>query len=250
MLVSRVCKSILGELSHVVQKYMTPNCEDYCDFSIINEDTKGLAIMLHGMSDYPKQFYYHIDEFKKIPNIALFVPKILDKGLNTLENCGTDIYNKINLTNVIKYNIPIYLIGISNGGRICLYLFTKIIEQYKNIYVTTLGSPLNGTYMANIALSTRLYVCTKYYNKGHVLEELTMNSDTAKELIKSCSKHDIFKTNTKFYSANQDVVVFPYTCSTIDGFNNSFIDECGHDGLIVKCYKDQINWLLSKTINC
>lgn len=34
----------------------------------------------------------------KIPNIALFVPKILDKGLNTLENCGKDIYDKIDLT--------------------------------------------------------------------------------------------------------------------------------------------------------
>jgi len=71
-----------------------------------------------------------------------------------------------------------------------------------------------------------------------------MNSDTAKELINACFKHDIFKTNTKFYSANEDLVVFPYTCSTIDSHNNTFIDECGHDGLIVKCYKDQINWLL------
>lgn len=70
-----------------------------------------------------------------------------------------------------------------------------------------------------------------------------MNSDTAKHI----SYYNIFKTNTKFYSSNQDPVVFPYTCSTIDSNNNSFIDECGHDGLIVKCYKDQINWLLSKT---
>ena len=30
------------------------------------------------MNDYPKQFHYHIDEFKKMENIALFVPKILD----------------------------------------------------------------------------------------------------------------------------------------------------------------------------
>ena len=63
-----------------------------------------------------------------------------------LEICGKDIYDKINLTNIIKYNIPIYLIVISNGGRICLYLFTKIIDHYKNIYVTTSVLPLYGTY--------------------------------------------------------------------------------------------------------
>ena len=244
-----LASAVYFEAYNTAEMLMSPNYEEYHNFPIINEDTKAVVMAFHGMNNYPKQFRRHFEELKKIVDIAIFAPKILDRGVNTLEKTGKDIYDKIDMTNIIKYNIPVFLLGISNGGRICLYIFDKFvsIHNYKNIYLSTLGSPLNGTYMANIALSFGALhnLVPNYYGKGFVLEELKSGSDVAKDLLHRCMSYDIFKTNTKFYAADQDNVVFPYTCSTINGYDNTHVSGCSHNGLMIKCSKDQVDWIFN-----
>jgi len=209
---------------------------------------------LHGMNASSGQFQLHMGEFEKYISdhgncIKLFIPEILNKGMAILETCGNDVYSKIakELPNIINLGIPIIFVGISNGGRIALFLYSKIMEthNYKNTFITTLGSPLRGTYIANLTLMTGTYYLSKYRNNSDVLHELKFNSKISSELVDRCTSFDNFRTNTLFYTSTNDYLIYPHTCGILDNHNNKIVDGVGHNGLILYYHKDQVLWCIS-----
>lgn len=225
----------------------------YGTFPVITIDTKCVIIMIHGMNSSSGQFQLHINEIEKYNNvhnhsIKMFIPEVINKGMNKLQDCGDDIYSKISshLDVIHKQKIPVILIGISNGGRVTLYLYSRIMDNNPqlNLYITTLGSPIKGTYLANIALNSGLYRLTKYARNPDVLSDLMYDSELSKQLIQKCEKYSDFKSRTRFYISKQDFLVFPYTCGILDNHDNQIVDGVGHDGLVMYFYKDQVMWCI------
>ena len=226
----------------------------YGAFPTITADTKCVIIMIHGMNSSSGQFQLHMNEIEKYNTdhnqcIKMFIPEVLNKGMTKLHDCGNDIYSKISshLDVIHKQKIPVILIGISNGGRIALYLYSKIMDNYPEIrlYITTLGSPIKGTYLANIALNSGLYRLTKYASNPDVLSDLTYDSEESKQLIEKCMKYSNFKSKTRFYVSKQDFLVFPHTCGIMDNHDNQIVDGVGHDGLVMYFYKEQVMWCIN-----
>jgi hypothetical protein len=217
-----------------------------------DSNVTAVMIMLHGMNSNSGQFAQHIDkivEYNVYHNdcIRMFVPEIRNRGMDTVEKCGEDVYSSISdkLDDIVRKGIRVFILGISNGGRIGLYLYNKIMDKYNydKLYLSTLGSPLRGTRVANLAIQTGLYVATLYRNNPNVLNELSYESETSLDLIKKCSKHTFFPNNTKFYSSNCDIMITPPSAGTIeDHKNNTLVDGIGHNGLIIYCHQDQLSW--------
>lgn len=228
--------------------YVNDYVNDNDDFN--NTNMKSIIIMLHGMNSSSGQFWLHIKELEKYNDyIKLYIPEITNRGMCTLQQSGDPVYSEIDkhIRDIIKKNIRIILIGISNGGRVALYIYSKIMDNYNynNVYVSTLGSPLRGTYLADIALITKGYYLSNYFGNEKVIEELRYDSDVSRSLIEKCLKYDNFKNNTRFYTAKYDAMVFPYKCAILENHsNNKIIEDVGHNGLIIYYYKDQIDWII------
>src|SRR5207249_730761 len=110
---------------------------------------KALIIFLHGMNACPNQFKTHLQIYEKNDQLALFAPYIYNKGLAPINETGQQLLSTIPDT---QFEIPVFLVGISNGGRLCLWLYKHLKPRFSEVYITTLGAPINGTYMANLAL--------------------------------------------------------------------------------------------------
>jgi hypothetical protein len=248
-IISSVCTEILFQVKYKINfpKYKGI----YGTFPEIDDKTSAVMIMLSGMNSCSGQYLIHIDhvnEYNKNNDnqIKMFIPEVLDNGRNNLDKCGDKVFNSISehLDQIIEKKINIFIIGISNGGRVGLYLYDKIMSKYDydRLYISTLGSPLKGTYLANIAKMSRLIWLTHYRNVPYVLDEISYHSDTAMNLVEKCKKYKSFKTNTRFYVSKNDVMIFPYSCGLIEEHNNVIVEGIGHNGLVIYCHNDQLTW--------
>lgn len=249
--------SVLSELLYFVTlKQSIKTYDGKYNYVRISTNTKALYVMLHGMNSSSGQFQLHMNEVEKYNldhdnAISIFAPEILQKGFVKLDLAGDDVFLKLDpyIEHIMNNNICIFLNGISNGGRIALYIFNRIMEKYnyKNIFVTNLGSPIIGTRMADVLLVSRLQVFSNYNNKEDVLEELKINNKTATTLLRKCESYPNFKTNTKFYFAKYDAIVNSkeYT-NYYDNENVKVENDVGHNGLIEKCHKEQFEWCIEK----
>ncbi len=225
----------------------------YAQFpNITDPNVTALIIMLHGMNSSSGQFALHIDkviEHNKDHNdcVRMYIPEIRNNGMDTLEKCGEDIYSSIQdkLDDIVHRGISVFILGISNGGRIGMYLYDKIMDRYHydKLYLSTLGSPLRGTKIANLAKQSGLYMATPYRSNPNVLSELMYESDTSLDLIKKCNRYESFPNNTKFYSSNGDIMISPPSAGIIEGHkNNVILDGIGHNGMIIYYHQDQLLW--------
>lgn len=252
--ISNIGNSIYNDAAYyaTVKVNMGIYNDKYKKMPIFKNDTKALVIKLHGMNAEPGQFMLHMNQFEKYNiehnnTIQIYVPEILNKGMATVASCGDAIFAEIDtfLKNMYR-TIPIFLIGISNGGRIGLYLYSKIQQTYNHdrIYLTTLGAPLKGTHMIDVMTMTRAHWFTNYAQHNDVIDEMRFDSPKSKELIANCEAHTSFKNNTRLYASTNDIFINPYTCGILDGHNNVVVSDVGHNGLVYKYYSDQIDWCI------
>lgn len=253
--------SVLSELEYFLTLKQSIKTYDGKYNSVrISTNTKALHVMLHGMNSSSGQFQLHMNEVEKYnfehdDKISVFAPEIIEKGFVELELSGEDVFSKLepHIERIMNSNISIFLIGISNGGRVALYVYSRIMEKYnyKNVFVTDLGSPIKGTLMADILLASKLHKFSNYRENEDVLEELKLNSDTATSLLAKCESYPNFKINTMFYFARYDALVNSKEyIEDYDDENVKVEDTVGHNGLIRKCYKEQIEWCIEKMNAC
>ncbi len=112
------------------------------------------------------------------------------------------------------------LIGHSMGGLVSAWYAAKIAEPGKVTDVITIGSPMNGTKLAAIAI-------------GPNGREMEYGSDFVQKLQKECLQND----KIRFYhiASKSDQIVFPYS-SALTGLHPEreyLVDDIGHMTLIL-----------------
>lgn len=217
-----------------------------------NNSIKPLFIMLHGLNSSSRQFNHHVEYLKsKNIDVDIFIPQIPKRGFEDLEVCCDKImstllsYKGDDIRNGVR---KIFIIGISNGGRVGMLLYKSIYELNNSniIYFTTLGSPLRGTRSASIVKNYNLEILTKFHKHKGIIESFCENNDVCNELVNYLTNNIFdFNKRSRLYASNHDMVVFPASCATIDGCDNIIVDGIGHDGLIIEFFMDQIDWCVS-----
>lgn len=233
---------ILGLWSELVYllKYKTYN-EPENKYNVFPEDADKIVIMLHGMNGAPSQFKFHVEELeRRDPQIKFFIPFILNRGMASPEECGDLILSQIK----VKPNMKIVIVGISNGGRIGMYLYSKFAEHGIDLYLTTLGSPIKGTMTADLMIKTKLYWLSNY--KWEILSQLGFNSETNQNLIKACEQIEGFNEKTLFYVSRNDMIIYPYNCGFLEGHEYKLKDGFGHNSLVHGVYSEQVDWIVQK----
>jgi hypothetical protein len=224
--------------------------DQYAKFPDVINNHKAILIILHGANTKTSQCINHVNLYenhnKNNPNqqYAFFIPPIKELGILPIKDCIDDLIEKIpNKT----FEIPIFIIGISNGGRLALTLSTKI-RSSKSIFISTIGSPLNGTLIANFFLKTNLYKCIK--NNPEFFKELSQNSDVSQNIVSEYINSDPnYKNKIICYASNNDLYVYPGgRNSIILDAPHKIINGYGHKSLIIQCISDQYRWIESKTL--
>jgi len=228
--------------------------DKYSSFPTITFGTNELQICIHGMRSSPGQFLLQFNEAEKHNlkhpgSIKIFAPPVVKAGLEELEICGDAIYAQIcpHLDLITRLNIKIVILGISNGGRIGLYLYAKIFESHPTaqLYFSPLGSPIQGTYLADFAEKTGVYKMTAYRSCPEVLSELKRSNDIYQQLLKRCQKDPNFQSRTRCYVSTKDILIYPHDCGILEGHDNQIVNDVLHNGLVLKYAKEQIQWCIS-----
>lgn len=205
-----------------------------------------LFILLHGLNSSPRQYEHHV-EYLKSTNIQadIFIPQIVDRGFGTIDVCCDKIME--GLMDKIRVERKIFIVGISNGGRIGMMLYKRIYElnNLHTIYFTTLGSPLYGTRSASIIKNNNLERITNFRKHKGIIDSFCENNEICNDLVEHLVNNvPDFLKRTRLYASNHDLVVFPAKCATIEGCDNVIVDGIGHDGLIITFLRDQIDWCI------
>jgi hypothetical protein len=228
--------------------------DKYITFPTITPDTKELQIDIHGMNSSSGQSMIQFNEVEKYNlkhpgSIKIFAPQVINAGLEELQICGDAIYAQIcpHLDTITRLNIKIVILGISNGGRVGLYLYATIFVSHPTaeLYLSTLGSPIQGTYLADLAEKSCAYKMTKYKSCPEVLSELKPSNSIYRQILERCQKDPKFQSRTRFYVSKRDVLIYPFTCGILEGHNNQIVDDVIHNGLVLKYAKEQIQWCIS-----
>lgn len=139
-------KSFKNEIQYVKSKSVETITEEELDkydkFPEIKDNTKALVLLLHGMNGSGRQFANHLkllDNEENKDKFAIYMPKILDGGMNDINLCIENLM--INFKQPSE-DLPIFLIGISNGGRIALGLYPILTLYSKYVYISTIGTPI------------------------------------------------------------------------------------------------------------
>lgn len=232
-------KAIFNEVNYLsnYKFYVEPE-NPYENFPDLSNSDK-LVIGLHGLNGQPSQFRFHAEKLEG-QDIKIWLPPIFKKGMASPEECGDILLDQMNLHPDLK----VVLVGISNGGRIAMYLYSKIKDQVKDIYLTGIGSPILGTKTADLMLKTKLYWLSNY--SWDVLSEIRYGSETNQRLVRSCEEDENFKNKTLFYVSSNDWVVYPITCGFLEGHNYKVMEGVGHNFLVITVVDDQVNWILEK----
>jgi len=99
--------------------------------------------------------------------------------------------------------------------------------------------------MADILLKSKLYYFSDYANNEDVLEELSPKSDISLSLLSTCETYPNFKSNSMFFFARYDALVNSRIYVNDNSDNIKIVEDVGHDGLIMKCHKEQIDWCIN-----
>jgi hypothetical protein len=127
-------------------------------------------------------------------------------------------------------NNPISIIGHSMGGLVSILAIEKALGMDTSIRIKsliTLGSPLTGTYSANIANSV-----LNYYDSS--LSQMSWNSEFTNRVCNSIDNSLIFHgVDTLHIAGSEDLVVSQSSAlPSLSPYKKVSIHACGHMGLL------------------
>lgn len=202
------------------------------------ENNKGLCVFIHGLNGHPAIWNNHLDFLsKKHVKCDTYVPFVPHAGNCTLEEAADPLCNCI--VEYIKEHplSPVCLVGISNGGRIALYIETQLRQKAKNtsVKISTLAAVHFGTSRMNMLQGSCLRSLMKY--KESIVNEISYESDKAKALLEAVVKpleSGNGKRSYEFYATSQDTTV-PELGSSLPlldkGEAHYLVHGCGHDSI-------------------
>ncbi|HAB98854.1 MAG TPA: hypothetical protein DCE71_03420 [Parachlamydiales bacterium] len=237
--------SILRELSSLlVSFYRLYFYEDYQYDRPLewNPESKGLCVMVHGLSANPTTWNLQFDQLRNHPDIDTFAPVVTKAGFCSLEEAADPI-----LPVILDYaeknpKKPICLIGTSNGSRICTYLETLMRDKAPStpVKVSTIAGIHFGSSLMNHLNWLGL---AKFFMPPVLREELPYGNKKAQELLARVREplgQEAAERAYEFFATPDDLIV-PDLESSLPALNKGEVyhilpghSHCSLPGAIAK----------------
>ena len=143
-----------------------------------------LVVLVHGLRGHPSCFRSYIAAILAVrPDARIVIPYVHKRGLCTLDEASQPIINlvKDHLSDVGP-QVPVWLIGTSNGGRIVANVESSLRDLNSIIHTVTIGAPLGGSRAMWLvdAISPQL---AEFYLPNGLAEELRPESNRSAHLL-------------------------------------------------------------------
>lgn len=188
---------------------------------------KALLVMLHGLQGHPIQFEHM--RVRADPEWAVYLPFIHRLGDDHLEHVLSPLQKVLRrFIDAHSQSIPIILVGVSNGARLCGALEVWLRTVVSNpVLVSAIAGPFRGT--KTVQTIGKLAVSMGMVG-APVMNELRFDGPSSKKLVQAMAAPTELKRQFFFYATRQDTLVAPVeTCTPIIGQNERSIVVEGYD---------------------
>jgi len=197
-----------------------------------NKTDKIPILLVHGYIHNSSVWLYHAKKLNKKGFGPIFTVN-LGSIFSSIEEYTNVLSNKIDQILKTTKKKKIILIGHSMGGLVSLNYATHHQKKNHIKAIVTIGSPIKGTKMANLALGD----CGKQMRPGSFfLRNLN-------EAIQEVNDFKIFNIASK-----TDEIIIPYSSAVIgNAYDVAVLNRIGHNALLYSNRVNKIlsNWLLS-----
>jgi alpha-beta hydrolase superfamily lysophospholipase len=163
----------------------------------------GLIVLIHGLRGSREIWHTQLNLLKSY-NYDIYVPIVPHQGLCSLQEASTPILDYIiNYIN-IHPRIPICILGVSNGGRIALYLDLQLRSKFPKtpVFISNIASPHNGSSRMNLLIKLHL---ANFFYPQILQEELLPNSETNMKLMLNIQSPTKAPRQYEFYGTTTDL---------------------------------------------
>lgn len=204
------------------------------------ENSIGLVALLPGLRVPESMLDGMHDVFEKtFPKAILFQPKVHNRGNCALDETVNSIYPEFKKFAQMHPQLPICLIGLSNGGRIAAEIAVRLeVDGFQNpVQIHCIGAPFLGTKIINqpslpqaVQNQYKKVFLTVGYQKS-IVDELTYQSDVGKALVQKILNG---KWESFFYIGGVDWMIVPHSCALPRKAGKTFYffgPTAGHGGM-------------------
>ncbi len=217
--------------------------------------SKGLCVLIHGLSAHPTTWNLQLDRLRKHPDIDTFAPSVTKQGHCSLEEAADPILPVI--LDYAKKNPqkPVCLLGTSNGSRICTYLETLMREKAPTTPVKV--STIAGIHLGSSLMNHLNWLgLAKWLMKPVLREELPYGNKKALELLERVREPlapGVAERAYEFYASPDDLIV-PNLDSSLPALNKGEVyhilpgqSHCSLPGAIAKRQiASCVEWMFSQ----
>lgn len=184
--VSYACRNFRGRFVD----YFNPSFDGTEADKAWKVESKGLYVLVHGLNGHPVIWQSHIDQLKNDQEIDLFVPYVPMKGNGPFEEIASPILNTIQDYTSKYPTKPICLIGVSNGGRICTWLETRLRSSAPStpVRVSTIAAVHFGSSRMDLVNLCHQWTNLSLGYHPAVVKDLCFGSEKAKEILNEVAK--------------------------------------------------------------
>jgi hypothetical protein len=210
------------------------------------KDSQGLVVLIHGLRNSPAAWNTQLSYLRKYHQIDVFAPTVPHKGMCSLEEAAMPILPKV-LDYVEKHpGKPVCLLGVSNGGRIVLWLDPQLRQKAPNtpVKISNIAGVHFGSRRMN--LLENIGLAKRFYPEA-LRQELQYGSSKAKELLQQVASSlpdRCAPRNYEFYATTEDLSV-PDLDSTLPQINKGeshhVVHGHSHDSIVGAVAERQIN---------
>jgi len=249
-------KSVLREIYYACRNlqgrivdYYNPNFDLIKNGKLWRAESEGLYVLVHGLNGHPAIWKSHIAQLKKDSNKDLFVPYVPLKGNGPLDDVSNPILEVIKDYTMKHPKKPICLIGVSNGGRICTWLETRLraCAPSTPVRISTIAAVHFGTKRMNLVQKFHQWTGRSLGYCHTIVNDLSFGSKKAREILDEVSKPLPKGTirDYEFFASTEDLQVPGLVSSIPKVGNNStpikrIVHGYDHNGIVAGVCDEQV----------
>lgn len=165
--------------------------------------------MLHGLDGHPVHFRTHAQRLAAVDGLECWIPTVYQHGNCSLEEATAPLWARLQAF-VARHgrDVPIVLVGVSNGGRIAANLEVHMRRHCANpVLLSTVATPYNGTKM--LSWFGKAAKALGVWGRT-IVNELSHKSPTCFDLVKEMRVVPTAADREYvFYAARHDWMVVP-----------------------------------------
>ncbi len=209
-------------------------------------NSRGLYVFIHGLRLHPAVWMDHLDKLadEKDP-VDVLVPYVFKGG-----ECSLEVASESILAGILDYikahpGRPVCIIGLSNGGRIGLWLECHLRKLAPDVCVKI--SSISGVFFGTRTVDRlkRSFLTRWMVGCDAVCEEMSFGSATARALL-DLAKAPFApgKRDYEFYACTEDIEL-SNLCTALPMLNKGeryyVVQGKGHHSILPVIYKQQMD---------